>query len=589
MASVAGANYTLPNRGDGLLDMSTPTEIPAPESVLWYASAENQPLGNLNTADWVSDGLGDYRGFRNGAKIPQVVDNRLYGGAQGLEFEVLGNNVGGDGNFRCEITTQGYNRRSNNWQGVHQFVGFSMWIDDGWTLEPENGSNTTLLFNTHYESNDPTPAGSPPIGVRVRCNDGMLILDQEIEPAANQDWTLGVTVDELKGRWVRWVLEWELQGTPTGFFRLWFDDVLIIEQTDVITYSPSANQMCYYKWGLYPSYHQNRSAQDKKIWVDEMRIADANQGAQYATVDPASYTDPGGPGPGPVPGSRYWENDFEIFSDGLFFNNDIWLDNPDGSGNNEVTGFWQRYPESRPVAISPGYGGSARAVRCFIPADSNTGDGSSGDRGRSEMNTRFPEKNVPPWQNKEEWFGFACRYSGPASGYGGRVVICQMHAPPDDPTTTDWSPTVAIRVAENGDLVVTQEYLDAGNVKRTADWQTGKRVADISGDWHKIVQNIKWTGDNTGFIRVWLDDEQILNQENIQTYATNASAYGWWRAGLYCSWMNNAPHPYDITLDLDKVCMADAATGADYSTVDPDRWGSAQTFTVSRDGTLRRQ
>ncbi len=254
-----------------------------------WGSEEVLPVGVMPPYEFVNGYRTSVSGSSSDASnplLPEIVTGTRFSGDKSFKFVVPGNDAGGDADSRrSEVELAGYNRRESNWSGTVHWLGWAFRLDPDWPLN-ESRDSRTVIAQTHRTTNE--PGLSPTWGIRVR-GDGSMVLTQEFEGYPNSSSDIDFHVADSRGDWIRAVMQVKYHGHDEGFIRLWFDDVLVLELQSIRTWQPNAELFGFYKFGIYASWHRHHSAHDKVMWIDDIRIADASKGGNYATVDPATY------------------------------------------------------------------------------------------------------------------------------------------------------------------------------------------------------------------------------------------------------------------------------------------------------------
>jgi hypothetical protein len=226
------------------------------------------------------------------------------------------------------------------------------------------------------------------------------------------------------------------------------------------------------------------------------------------------------------------------------------------SGGNDVPG-----NPCLPWAVTDLKYAGTKAIRFTIPG--NTG------QMRSEISLHGYDEYSTNWEGKTHWIGWAARLDSnwPVNGTepaDKRTVIMQVHSHWQEPGK---SPTWGIRVRTNGEYVVTQEFECCANPATSAMPAAGNAAND-RGQWVRWVVNVRYSGTTNGFIRIWKDDVLVLDKQNIMTWEPTAVRWGWYKVGLYASWMATTS-ALTKKMHVDQFRIADQAQGASYATVNP--------------------
>lgn len=197
---------------------------------------------------------------------------------------------------RSEITTNGYNRGAASWEGHEVFLGYAMRFPSTWpTGDSLTGLNTIAANQFHCET-DNANCSSPIWAMLVRSSDGKIGVRQEFTDQANvNDFTLtsDLNVSDIADTWATVVWHVVFSTGSAGIIRLYINGTLEYEVTGVRTMQAGAGNFGFYKFGLYPSWHDDAgetAEQTKELWLDEIRLCTVGvDGCGYETVNPENY------------------------------------------------------------------------------------------------------------------------------------------------------------------------------------------------------------------------------------------------------------------------------------------------------------
>lgn len=240
-------------------------------------------------SQWQTPGI---RGFRNGPDVnyPETDSSFTYAGyGQSMKFFIQG---GTGALSRSQIVQSGGIRNlvGYAWNNTTHWFGMAMYIPNTWPIGDNGGSSgRTTLFDQHRLGDEPGTA--PGFGLSVSAIDGAMSWRREIVAEQNEDipFSPALNVADIWGRWSVWVFEVKVsKDTNGGLYRVWLDDTLILERLNVTTIEPGTNDYGYYKWGPYTPWHANAgaSSQDKTMWIDQVKVGEAESGASYNNVRP---------------------------------------------------------------------------------------------------------------------------------------------------------------------------------------------------------------------------------------------------------------------------------------------------------------
>jgi hypothetical protein len=284
-------SFTLFDGSD--LDPAQRDDIRNRYGLIGYENFNTSAIPYPSGTDWQEDDLPgtastDFRSrmFNNGGTSGLVTSS--YNGTPAMKFFVPG---GSTTAFRSQLTTQGADRWNTNWDGIHHFVGYKFLVEN-FPYNDTAPANATYFMDLHQVTNDP-PDGEDWSGILgfKTYPDGRLHLAQERFSLPNPPdvfFTGEYThLQQIENQWTDFVMEWLCTASTNGFIKIWINDKLVCEYNGQ-TYDPNATYFGYYKFGLYPSYHKwdGLTAQDKTMYIDDIRIADAAQGGTYHSVRP---------------------------------------------------------------------------------------------------------------------------------------------------------------------------------------------------------------------------------------------------------------------------------------------------------------
>jgi hypothetical protein len=127
------------------------------------------------------------------------------------------------------------------------------------------------------------------------------------------------------------------------------------------------------------------------------------------------------------------------------------------------------------------------------------------------------------------FYGFAFRLPpdwqfDPSQSYD----LAQFIAPFDKcdsfmPTTMFWA---------EGTKLFTR--LKSGSVCNQKTKELPLDVTLTAGDWHKVIIEASWKSDATGFLRLWFNGKQVLDEQNVATTVSEDVPFQF-RVGLYAN------------------------------------------------------
>jgi uncharacterized protein YjdB len=203
---------------------TTPAPAPPPVSGVWM----HEPSGFTPIEDigWENGTLGDYLLYNQTADKPITVENITdspLGETKALQIGYMTGSVGGGGTEarwdipaaqqRYEMFVGYYVQVNPQWQGHSSAINKMIWLDDG------TGSTFSSMWYEMYG------AGTAPLGFYVVGEEAGYPPQGLIPPTQREYFTRGV--------WHK-VEIYQKQGQP-GMIRVWIDDTLVIDRSDVPT------------------------------------------------------------------------------------------------------------------------------------------------------------------------------------------------------------------------------------------------------------------------------------------------------------------------------------------------------------------
>jgi hypothetical protein len=100
---------------------------------------------------------------------------------------------------------------------------------------------------------------------------------------------------------------------------------------------------------------------------------------------------------------------------------------------------------------------------------------------------------------------------------------------------------------------------------------TFRNLATVSpGEWHKVILQVKWASDTSGFIKLWFDGTKVLEQFNIATTIAD-DRYFQFRVGLYANgWHDDGSMQGSQGTRM--IWFDEIAAGTTFADADPDQW-----------------
>ncbi|KHN94222.1 glucuronan lyase A [Metarhizium album ARSEF 1941] len=90
-----------------------------------------------------------------------------------------------------------------------------------------------------------------------------------------------------------------------------------------------------------------------------------------------------------------------------------------------------------------------------------------------------------------------------------------------------------------------------------------------AGQWHKVIMQVKWASDGSGFFKIWLDGNKVVERYNTATTVDDDSVFQF-RVGLYAnSWHDDGYMKGNQ--GLRQIWYDEIAIGTEFRDVDPDQ------------------
>ncbi|KAI2615188.1 polysaccharide lyase family 20 protein [Hypoxylon sp. NC1633] len=90
-----------------------------------------------------------------------------------------------------------------------------------------------------------------------------------------------------------------------------------------------------------------------------------------------------------------------------------------------------------------------------------------------------------------------------------------------------------------------------------------------AGVWHRIVLQISWKSDSTGYFKMWYDGAKVVEDYNLPTNVGDGRAFSF-RVGLYANgWYD---HGYEGSQGTRQVWYDQIASGSEFADANPDGW-----------------
>ncbi|KAL0465263.1 polysaccharide lyase family 20 protein [Neurospora intermedia] len=169
-------------------------------------------------------------------------------------------------------------------------------------------------------------------------------------------------------------------------------------------------------------------------------------------------------------------------------------------------------------------------------------------------------------RGETRFYGFMFRLQGdwqssPAQSYNLAQFIGNFGSSSCD----EWSPTTMVWV--NGNRLMTRVKSGTLCSPSTTPFDTGINVS--AGAWHKIVMQVSWRSDSSGFFKLWYDGTKVVEHYDIKT-TLDTNVRFQFRVGLYANaWYDSG---YSGSQPFRQVWFDEIAIGDAFADADPDQW-----------------
>lgn len=195
-----------------------------------------------------------------------------------------------------------------------------------------------------------------------------------------------------------------------------------------------------------------------------------------------------------------------------------------------------------------------------------TYDSNYHNRYHSEVDHNYGYK-----RGDSSFYGFAFRLSDTWDFQDQSYNIAQFIAnrPGAGCGGDDWMPSTMVWVQGNQlfSRIVSGHYRQP-NCGRNID--TLRNLGQISaGQWHKVIMQVKWASDGSGFFKIWLDGNKVVERYNTATTIDDDSVFQF-RVGLYAnSWHDDGYMKGNQ--GFRQIWYDEIAMGTEFKDVDPDQ------------------
>lgn len=131
----------------------------------------------------------------------------------------------------------------------------------------------------------------------------------------------------------------------------------------------------------------------------------------------------------------------------------------------------------------------------------------------------------------------------------------------------DWMPSSMLWI--QGDQLTSRVV--SGSYRQpdcSRDFVTFNNLATVSaGDWHRVVLQVQWASDDTGYYKIWFDGDKVVERFNVATTVNDDELFAF-RVGLYAnSWHDDGY--MDGDQPFRQVWYDEVAVGTTFADVSP--------------------
>ncbi|KAL4771203.1 polysaccharide lyase [Aspergillus nidulans var. acristatus] len=164
------------------------------------------------------------------------------------------------------------------------------------------------------------------------------------------------------------------------------------------------------------------------------------------------------------------------------------------------------------------------------------------------------------------FYGFAFRLQQDWDFTSQSYNLAQFIADFNDSGCDDWMPSTMIWL--QGNQLYSRVKTGTVCAQQT---QTFPNLASVSaGEWHKIILQVKWESDSTGFFKVWFDGKKVKEVYNIKTTIAHDRQFQF-RVGLYANAWHDQGH-LEGSQGTRQVWYDEIGIGSAYADADPSQW-----------------
>jgi hypothetical protein len=166
------------------------------------------------------------------------------------------------------------------------------------------------------------------------------------------------------------------------------------------------------------------------------------------------------------------------------------------------------------------------------------------------------------------WYGFAFRLSENWV-FGNHMYNLAQFIGNMNGHCDDWMPSTMLWVKGNT-LYTRRRFGDVCNRPSTTDPIPVGTVP--GGTWYKVLIQARWTNDATGFLKIWLDDNLAVNQDNVATTVVQRVPFEF-RVGIYANgWHDEKTQPVNEPQPFRQVWFDEIAIATTRGEAEPGSW-----------------
>jgi hypothetical protein len=183
-----------------------------------------------------------------------------------------------------------------------------------------------------------------------------------------------------------------------------------------------------------------------------------------------------------------------------------------------------------------------------------------------------------------KYYGFAFRLQEAWEFDEQSYNIAQWIADFTDTGCDDWSPTTMVYLrgstlysrVKTGQLIPGKPCPPASN---KGDCSGGKNCQNIrefalqnniqGGVWYRVVFQVKWVADDTGFFKTWINGTQVHSESGIPTTLSDDGREFSFRLGIYANGWHDDNHQMKGSQGFRQVWIDEVGVGSTFADVDP--------------------